>query len=73
MTGFQYFQQMDAQEQFFKEQIKNMHEARDAMEDKFEVLQQQERERVKQSNTNPSNTAEFRCRYSDFDTTPVVL
>ncbi|GLT26670.1 hypothetical protein SLA2020_017190 [Shorea laevis] len=60
-------EEMDAQEQFFKDQIKNMHEARDAMEEKFEVLQQQERERVKQSNTNPSNTAEFRRRTHEIE------
>ncbi|XWS33072.1 hypothetical protein CRYUN_Cryun22dG0047100 [Craigia yunnanensis] len=54
---------MDFQEQFFKEQIKFIHEARDVKEENFEKLQQQQREKVKQSNPNPSNTEEYRRRY----------
>ena len=56
--------QMDFQEQFFKEQIKYIHEARDEKEESFEKLQQQQREKVKQSNPNPSNTEEYRRRYT---------
>ncbi|KAB2017863.1 hypothetical protein ERO13_D08G175550v2 [Gossypium hirsutum] len=44
---------MDFQEQFFNERIKFIHEARDEKEESFEKLQQQEREKVKQSNPNP--------------------
>lgn len=45
---------MDFQEQFFKEQIKVIHDARDAKEDDFEKFQQEKREKVKQSSGNPS-------------------
>lgn len=55
--------QMDFQEQFFKEQINIIHEARDEKEENFEKLQQQQREKVKQANPNPSNTEEYRRRY----------
>ncbi|XP_022774792.1 protein SUPPRESSOR OF GENE SILENCING 3-like [Durio zibethinus] len=55
-------EEMDFQEQFFKEQIKFIHEARDEKEENFEKLQQQQREKVKQSNPNPSNTEEYRRR-----------
>ncbi|TYI96831.1 hypothetical protein E1A91_D01G101300v1 [Gossypium mustelinum] len=53
---------MDFQEQFFKERIKFIHEARDEKEESFEKLQQQEREKVKQSNPNPSNAEEYKRR-----------
>ncbi|KHG20144.1 Protein SUPPRESSOR OF GENE SILENCING 3 [Gossypium arboreum] len=55
-------EEMDFQEQFFKERIKFIHEARDEKEESFEKLQQQQREKVKQSNPNPSNTEEYRRR-----------
>ncbi|MFQ6638312.1 hypothetical protein Gotur_016988, partial [Gossypium turneri] len=56
-------EEMDFQEQFFKEQIKFIHEARDEEEEKFEKLQQQQREKfVKQSPPNTSNTGEYRRR-----------
>ncbi|KAG4126592.1 hypothetical protein ERO13_D10G166101v2 [Gossypium hirsutum] len=54
---------MDFQEQFFKERIKFIHEARAEKEESFEKLQQQEREKVKQSNPNPSNAEEYRRRF----------
>lgn len=54
---------MDFQEQFFKDQIKIIHEARDLKEEDFEMIQQQEREKVKQSIENPSNTEEYKKRY----------
>lgn len=47
-------EEMDFQEQFFKEQIKVIHDARDAKEDDFEKFQQEKREKVKQSSGNPS-------------------
>lgn len=34
---------MDSQDKFFKESIKQIHEKRDAKEENFEMLQQQER------------------------------
>ncbi|MBA0690184.1 hypothetical protein Goari_007877, partial [Gossypium aridum] len=56
-------EEMDFQEQFFKEQIKFIHEARDEEEEKFEKLQQQQREKfVMQSTPNTSNTEEYRRR-----------
>lgn len=52
------------QEEFFKEQLKVIHESRDANEEKFEMLQQEEREKVKQSNAAcaTSNAEEYRHR-----------
>ncbi|KAK9291742.1 hypothetical protein L1049_019692 [Liquidambar formosana] len=55
-------EEMAYQEQFFKDQIKLIHEARDEKEDKFEMLQQEEREKVKQSNSNPTTTEDNRRR-----------
>lgn len=46
---------MYEQEQFFKDQIKIIHESRDAKEESFERLQQEQREKVKQSHVHPSN------------------
>lgn len=37
---------MDSQDKFFKESIKQIHEKRDAKEENFEMLQQQERAKV---------------------------
>ncbi|PSS30844.1 suppressor of gene silencing like protein [Actinidia chinensis var. chinensis] len=42
-------EEMDFQEQFFKDQIQIIHDARNAKEDSFEKIQQQEREKVKSS------------------------
>ncbi|OMO61141.1 hypothetical protein COLO4_33528 [Corchorus olitorius] len=58
-------EEMDTQEEFFKEQIQKLHDARDEKEEKFEKLQQEEREKVKQSSPNPSNTEEYRRRADD--------
>lgn len=54
---------MDFQEQFYKEQIRMIQEARDAKEEDFERLQQDEREKAKQSIENASNTEDIRQRY----------
>lgn len=54
---------MDFQEQLFKDQIRIIHEARDEKEENFEKLQQQEREKVKQSIANPKNTEDYKRRY----------
>ncbi|KAB2024611.1 hypothetical protein ES319_D06G098200v1 [Gossypium barbadense] len=53
---------MDFQEQFFKERIKFIHEARDEKEESFEKMQHQEREKVKQSNPNTSNAEGYKWR-----------
>ncbi|XP_059623859.1 protein SUPPRESSOR OF GENE SILENCING 3-like [Cornus florida] len=49
-------EEMDYLELFFKEQLRIIQDARDAREDSFEKMQQQEREKVKQTNT--SNTCD---------------
>ncbi|KAG8650213.1 protein SUPPRESSOR OF GENE SILENCING 3 [Manihot esculenta] len=48
--------EMDSQEQFFKEQIKVIHQAIDTKEDDFEKLLEEKWEKVKQSNANLSAT-----------------
>ncbi|XP_059657116.1 protein SUPPRESSOR OF GENE SILENCING 3-like [Cornus florida] len=53
-------EEMDYLEQFFKDQLRIIQEGRDAKEDSFEKMQQQEREKVKQ--TNASNTSDHRHR-----------
>lgn len=53
---------MEYQEQFFKDQIKIIHDARTAEEDKFEKIQQEQREMVKQSNANTSSVEDHRVR-----------
>jgi hypothetical protein len=53
---------MYMQEQFFKEQIKILHETRDEKEENFERLQQEEREKIKLSIANPSDADESRRR-----------
>ncbi|PQM33976.1 protein suppressor of gene silencing 3-like [Prunus yedoensis var. nudiflora] len=55
-------EEMYLQEQFFKDQIKIIHESRDAKEESFERLQQEERDKVKQSYVNPSNGEEKKYR-----------
>lgn len=52
---FIFGKKMYEQEQFFKDQIKIIHESRDAKEESFERLQQEQREKVKQSHVHPSN------------------
>jgi hypothetical protein len=53
---------MDAQEEFFKVQIKAIQEALDAKEDSFEKLQQEERQKVKQLSTKSSKIEDPRIR-----------
>lgn len=58
---------MDAQDRFFKDSIKQIHENRNAKEENFEMLQQQERAKVvdqQQKNTNPSSNDDCRKRYA---------
>lgn len=56
---------MEMQEQFFKEQIKNIHDTREAKEEDFERMQHEEREKVKQSSTIPTNAEERRRKYEN--------
>ncbi|XP_010521614.1 PREDICTED: protein SUPPRESSOR OF GENE SILENCING 3 [Tarenaya hassleriana] len=55
-------QEMDSQDKFFKEQIQMIHEARDEQEENFEMLQQQERAKVKEQNANSSSNDDYRRR-----------
>lgn len=54
---------MDYQEQFYKDQLKIIHEARDAKEDDFEKFQQEKREKVKRSGGNTGAIEDPRRRY----------
>ncbi|KAF5745075.1 XS domain-containing protein / XS zinc finger domain-containing protein-related isoform 1 [Tripterygium wilfordii] len=60
-------EEMDYQEQFFKEQIRVIHEARDAKEEDFEKIQQEEREKVKKLNVNASNSEDHKRRGKEID------
>ncbi|CAB4278631.1 unnamed protein product [Prunus armeniaca] len=60
-------EEMYLQEQFFKDQIKIIHESRDAREESFERLQQEERDKVKQSYVNPSNAEEKKYKSAEID------
>ncbi|XP_010421163.1 PREDICTED: protein SUPPRESSOR OF GENE SILENCING 3-like [Camelina sativa] len=58
-------EEMDAQDRFFKDSIKQIHEKRDAKEENFEMLQQQERAKVvdqQERNMNPSSNDACRKR-----------
>ncbi|RDX73391.1 Protein SUPPRESSOR OF protein SILENCING 3, partial [Mucuna pruriens] len=60
-------EEMYMQEQFFKDQIKIIHDSRDAKEEDFERMQQEEREKVKQSSTTgPASAEEYRLKVDDF-------
>jgi hypothetical protein len=56
--SFSLFMKMYMQENFFKEQIKIIHETRDEKEESFERLQQEQREKIKLLNANPSSADE---------------
>ncbi|XP_030550285.1 protein SUPPRESSOR OF GENE SILENCING 3 isoform X2 [Rhodamnia argentea] len=57
-------EEMDYQEQFFKEQMNVIHDELNAKEEDFEREQQEKRERVRQSNANPSS-AEDKTRMDE--------
>ncbi|KAG7011098.1 Protein SUPPRESSOR OF GENE SILENCING 3, partial [Cucurbita argyrosperma subsp. argyrosperma] len=57
-------EEMQLQEQFFNDQIKLLHEMRDEKEENFERLQQEEREKMKQTDGSHSNT-HYRSRAED--------
>ncbi|CAJ1974736.1 unnamed protein product [Sphenostylis stenocarpa] len=60
-------EEMYMQEQFFKDQIKIIHDSRDAKEEDFERIQQEEREKVKQSSTTGHvNTEEYRLKVDEY-------
>jgi len=46
---------MYEQEQFFKERISSIRDKRNAKEENFERMQQEEREKVKKTTTGPAN------------------
>lgn len=52
---------MDSQEQFYREHIQQLYDARNEKEEYFEKIQQNEREKITQSESNVS-TAEERQR-----------
>ncbi|KAL9690320.1 hypothetical protein QQ045_010717 [Rhodiola kirilowii] len=58
----EYREEMDSQEAFYKDQMKVIHEARDARDDKFEMEQQEKREKVKQLNAYPSINEDAKAR-----------
>lgn len=58
-------EEMDYQEQFFKEQIEMIRQARNEKEENFEKLQQKERNKVKQSIAIPLSSAELLKRVED--------
>lgn len=51
------------QEQFFKDQMKIIHDSRNAKEEDFARMQQEERDKVKQSSTGPLNAEERKLKY----------
>ncbi|KAJ6762324.1 PROTEIN SUPPRESSOR OF GENE SILENCING 3 [Salix koriyanagi] len=55
-------EELDFQEQFFKEQLQTIREQREAKEEDFEKLQQNKRQQVKELNANPSNNEDYRSR-----------
>ena len=60
-------EEMYMQEQFFKDQIKIIHDSRDAKEEDFERMQQEEREKVKQSSTTGHvNAEEYRLKVEEY-------
>ncbi|KAK2977705.1 hypothetical protein RJ640_026845 [Escallonia rubra] len=58
-------EEMDSQEQFFKEQIQIIHSARDAKEDNFEKIQQEEREKVKVKQSSSASMEDHRHRLEE--------
>nr|AHV82104.1 suppressor of gene silencing 3 [Nicotiana benthamiana] len=55
-------EEMEYQEQFFKDQIQIIHDARTAEEEKFEKVQQEQREMAQQSNASTSSVEDHRVR-----------
>ncbi|XP_028766128.1 protein SUPPRESSOR OF GENE SILENCING 3 [Neltuma alba] len=59
-------EEMNLQEQFFKEQMTVIHESRNAMEEDFERMQQEKREKVKESSTSSIDAEERRRRADEY-------
>ncbi|CAL0325158.1 unnamed protein product [Lupinus luteus] len=55
------------QEQFFKDQIRIIHDSRSAKEEDFERLQQEKRKEVKQSSTSSLNAKEQRIKVDQYE------
>ncbi|KAB5561145.1 hypothetical protein DKX38_006102 [Salix brachista] len=60
-------EELDFQEQFFKEQLETVHEQRGVKEEDFEKLQQDKRQLVKELNANPCNTEDYRSRVEEVE------
>uniref|UniRef100_A0A6N2L144 XS domain-containing protein n=1 Tax=Salix viminalis TaxID=40686 RepID=A0A6N2L144_SALVM len=60
-------EELDFQEQFFKEQLETIHEQRGVKEEDFEKLQQDKRQLVKELNANPCNTEDYRSRVEEVE------
>ncbi|KAJ6368403.1 hypothetical protein OIU78_000906 [Salix suchowensis] len=63
----QNMEELDFQEQFFKEQLETIHEQRGVKEEDFEKLQQDKRQLVKELNANPCNTEDYRSRVEEVE------
>ncbi|ESW31925.1 hypothetical protein PHAVU_002G279500 [Phaseolus vulgaris] len=59
-------EEMYMQEQFFKDQIRIIHDSRAAKEEEFERTQQEKREKVKPSSSSPSNEEEGRVKVDEY-------
>ncbi|CAL0306707.1 unnamed protein product [Lupinus luteus] len=59
-------EEMYMQEQFFKDQIRIIHDSRNAKEEYFERLQQEKREEVKQSSTGPLNATQQGVKVDEY-------
>ncbi|KAK4284325.1 hypothetical protein QN277_001176 [Acacia crassicarpa] len=59
-------EEMNLQEQFFKDQMKVIHESRNAKEEDFERMQQEEREKAKESSASSINAEERRRRADEY-------
>ncbi|KAK4256864.1 hypothetical protein QN277_006531 [Acacia crassicarpa] len=59
-------EEMNLQEQFFKDQMKVIHESRNAKEEDFEMMQQEEREKAKESSASSINAEDRRRRADEY-------
>ncbi|XP_004503025.1 protein SUPPRESSOR OF GENE SILENCING 3 [Cicer arietinum] len=59
-------EEMNMQEQFFKDQIRIIHNSRNEKEEDFERMQQEEREKVKQLSTSHLNAEERRLKVDEY-------
>ncbi|XVE94031.1 hypothetical protein REPUB_Repub01dG0245100 [Reevesia pubescens] len=67
-------EELGAKEQYFKEKINIIYQAIDSKEDNFEKLQRAARERVKQSNANPTNNEdEYRATETEDNTKSITI